>query len=210
MKTRKLIGHAGELLGLLSVTLPKRDRIKLLFGGASGIGKTELSTAIAEQLCGGRWGVESYLGREVTIHTVKTWRENFATSNLFGSGWRCVVVNEIDTCQRDALDLMLDLLDKLPAGRGIIGTTNEPFVNLAERFRSRFSRYEVRAPEVAEIEALLAEETALPAAIARQIAALSGGNVRQALEDADAWACQNPAPKSQPIEWQPSLAAMGF
>lgn len=209
MKSKRLIGHASQLLDLLTVTQAGKDRVKLLFAGQPGIGKTEIATRLGESLCGGKWGLEVLLGREVTIYVVKAWRQDFATSSLFGSGFKCIVVNEIDLCQRDALDQMLDLLDQLPAGRGIIGTTNCAIEDLPERFRTRFARHTVRAPETTEIEAWLREEFDLPPAIAAQVASLSGGNVRAAMLDAESYIPTKPKER-RAVAFQGTLATLGL
>lgn len=206
---KNLIGHAGQLLDLLSVTLQKRDRHKLLFAGAPGVGKTTLAETLAMQLCGNRFGVEVVNGRHVTIHGVKEWIQDLASSSLFGSGWKVKVINEVDLCQKDAQDALLSLLDELTPQRAIIGTSNLDPKALTERFRTRFTRYEVRAPDADDIEAFISETYALPPAIARQIAQLSGGNVRAACLDAEAWI--PPAPTAQaPVFMQTSLAALGL
>lgn len=209
MKTPNLIGHARELADLLSVTLTKKDRHKLLFAGAPGVGKTTLAEQIAFQLCGNKFGIESTNGRHVTIHVVRDWAMDLASSSLFGSGWKVKVINEVDLCQKDAQDALLSLLDELPAHRAIIGTSNLDPKALTERFRTRFSRYEVRAPEAEQIEALIAAEYSLPPAIAQQIAALCGGNVRAACLDADAWSPPE-AQSARPVLMQQTLASLGI
>lgn len=210
MKT-KLVGHTGQLLDLLSVTLPQKERVALMFSGHYGIGKSTLALSLAENLCGDKWGITHVIGRNVTIHWVNRILEELGTSSLYGSGWKALVIDEIDTAQRDAIDGLLYLLDTLPVHRAVIGTTNLPFGELPERFRSRFTRYEVRAPDEAEIAALLEEQEELPEKVAAHIAALSGGNVRGALRDAEAWRNENSTPvASSPRPLQTSLAALGF
>jgi DNA polymerase III delta prime subunit len=208
--SQPLIGHAGELLALLSVTLAKKDRHKLLFAGVPGVGKSTLAESIAQQLCGSKFGVEQVNGRSVTIHVVKEWQRDLATSCLFGSGWKVKLIDEIDLCQKDAQDELLSLLDHLPAQRAIIGTSNLNLTALTERLRTRFTRYEVRAPVAEQIETLIGDRYALPPAVARQIAALSGGNVRAACLDAEAWCPPPPQPPASPVFVQTSLAALGI
>lgn len=208
MKT--IIGHAGELLDLLSVTLADTPRIKVMFAGAPGVGKSEISRRLAHSICGGKFGVEELIGRKASVHHVYGWQEAFATSGLFGTGRKIVVVNEIDTMPKDALDAMLALLDDMPPGRGVIGTTNQKFADLPERFRSRFQRYDVRAPEDAAIAGLLEAQEGLPPAIARQIAALSGGNVRGAIMDGETWRNENKEKPRRSVVLQASLADLGI
>ena len=190
MNAPHLIGHAGALAASLAQSLPRQDRHKLLFTGQPGIGKTALANYLALELTGSKFGVESINGRHVTKATVRDWAECFGTSSLWGTGWKVVVVNEVDLCQKDAQDALLSFLDEMPASRAFIGTSNLDLANLTERFRTRFSRYEVKPPSAPEIYLLLTEQ-GLPDAVAAQFAELCSGNVRAALLDADAWKNEN-------------------
>ncbi len=209
MNPPRLIGHAGQLADLLSVTLKTKDRVRLLFAGNPGVGKSELARRLAHELCGGAFGVEEIIGRKASIHHVSKWEEEFATSCMFGTGWKIRIVNEIDTMPRDALDAMLALLDDMPPGRGVIGTTNLKFGELPERFRSRFARYDVRSPDDSEIAGLLESQEQIPPGIARQIAALACGNVRNAIRDAEAYRDEHQDAPA-PVFVQTSLAALGL
>lgn len=207
----QLIGHAGQLADLLALTLPTKDRVKLLFAGAPGVGKTTLAERVASELCGDKFGVECVNGRHVTIHVVREWMQDFASSSLFGTGCKVKVVNEVDLCQKDAQDALLSMLDEMPARRAFIGTSNLEMGSLTERFRTRFQRHEVKAPETAEIAALLVEDVGVPPAVAHQIATLSGGNVRAALLDADAWASAERTKPARAAKLQQcTLAALGL
>lgn len=193
--TKKLIGPAGRLSDLFARTCEDAANVKLLLGGVAGIGKSALAMDVARNLCGGEWGVTHLIGRKVTIHVVNEWEEEFGSSSLYGTGWKAVVIDEIDTCQRDALDALLFVLDVLPPNRAVIGTTNLSFEEIPERFRTRFQRHEVLAPEPEEIAWLLNHDRGLPPLIAQQLAFLCGGNVRDALIEADSWLGKH-APKA--------------
>jgi DNA polymerase III delta prime subunit len=186
METSKLIGPAGKLAAVLLRTLPEKDRVKLLFSGLPGVGKTELANQIALQLCGSHWGIESVNGRNLSIHLVRQWSCDGLSSCLFGTGYKIKIVNEIDTAPADAQDALLSYLDEMPAGRGFIATSNLEIDKLSRRFVTRLQRHDIAAPEPEEIAALLAGQ-GVPALIAQQIAFLCGGCVRAALLDADAW-----------------------
>ena len=140
-KTQKLIGPAGQLADLFGRTLDDGEttRLKLLFTGAPGIGKTELANRIAASLTGdgGRYAIESVNGRKCTIHTVADWQRLVATSCMFGTGWRVFVVNEVDTCPADAQDLLLTFLDELPANCAFVATSNLDLDKLSRHRRAR-------------------------------------------------------------------------
>ncbi len=181
-----LIGPAGRLCDSIVAAAKRSRRVKHLYFGAPGVGKTTLANQVAEQLAG-KWDIESCNGRNVTIDVVREWQDTFTSSSLFSeSGWRVKVVNEIDTAPKAAQDLMLTFLDEMPEKRAFICTSNLDLEQLTERFRTRLENYEIEAPSAEEIRGLL-EEQGVPEAIANQIAALAGGNVRGALNDLQAW-----------------------
>jgi hypothetical protein len=190
MNSPKLIGPAGALADLFARTAedPEVSRLKLLFTGAPGIGKTELANQIAAMLTGngGKFAIESVNGRKLSIHVVTEWQRLCATSCMFGTGWRVFVCNEVDTCPADSQDLLLTFLDELPPMTAFIATSNLDLDKLTPRFVTRLQRHEVAPPEASEIAALLVSR-GLPAPVAHQTAFLAGGCVRAALLDADAW-----------------------
>lgn len=183
-----LIGPAGALANLFVRTLDQSaEPVKLLLTGAPGIGKTALADSIALAICGNAYGIESVNGRKCSIHVVNEWQRVTASSCMFGTGWRCFIVNEVDTCPSDAQDLLLTFLDEMPANTAFIATSNLDVDTLTPRFRTRLQRHEVGAPEAEEIARWLCEVYQLPPMVAQQLAFLCGGCVRAAELDAKAW-----------------------
>lgn len=186
----ELIGHAAQvatsLLAKARATKSNgRHPMKLLLYGPPGVGKTTIAEMLAAELAGNAFGVEDFNGKLIGIETVKTWMSALPYGNLFGD-FSVRIVNELDRCSRDAQDLLLTYLDKLPAGRAFIGTSNLQLNLLTERFQTRFQAIKLRAPDTEEIAEFLARWD-VDNAVAAQIAVGSGGCVRAALADLENW-----------------------
>lgn len=199
MSTKKLIGPAGQLQNLFARTLEDSSTVKLLFAGPPGVGKSELAQQIAMALCGDKWGVERVNGRNVSIHLVREWVRDVASSSLFGTGWKIKIVDEVDTMPADSQDALLSFLDTLPPGRGFIATSNLDLDKLTPRFVTRLQRHTVDGPEAEEIAAFLCEVHGVPALVAQQIAFLCGGCVRAAELDAAAWRNEHGSTKASTL-----------
>src|SRR5262249_43412170 len=117
----------------------------MLFHGESGVGKTsaalalaaELGCAVDEEELGGLHEIAS---GEQTGATVKEKFAQLRLYPLFGSGWRCLIVNEADSRSEGAENIWLDALEHLPAKSVVIFTTNA--VNrISRRLRDRCEVY---------------------------------------------------------------------
>jgi replication-associated recombination protein RarA len=110
-----------------------RVPVKVLLYGPPGVGKTTIAEMLAGALSDSPWSIEEANGKLVTIETVKGWMRDLHYGSLY-SEWSVKLVNELDRCSRDAQDLLLSYLDKLPPGRAFIGTSNLNLGDLTERF----------------------------------------------------------------------------
>lgn len=187
-KASQFIGAAAKVAALMTAKTARlreadEGTLKVLFYGPPGVGKTELAWLTAHRLAGHHLGIEHVNGKEVTLETVRRWMDELHTGSLFGD-WQVKVVDELDRCSRDAQDLLLTYLDRLPATRAFIGTSNLQLDLLQERFQTRLQQFKIENPTSDEIAGLLLD-FGLTVEEAKQVAVGSGGNVRAALLDAE-------------------------
>lgn len=186
-----LIGQARRVaLAQVSKALRMKDdpsaTMKLLLYGPPGVGKTSVVELVALQLAGTPLSIEDYNGREVSVDLVREWMRQLPYGSLFGT-WTVKIVNELDRCSREAQDLLLTYLDRLPPGRAFLGTSNLQLDLLTERFQTRFQAIKLLPPTTEELAAFLGTHWPVPAFTASQIAVGSGGCVRAALADLESY-----------------------
>jgi DNA polymerase III delta prime subunit len=170
----------------LAAADPANGSMKLLLYGPPGVGKTSVVEMVARQLTGSPLAVEDFNGREVTVEVVREWMRGLAYGSLF-SRWSVRIVNELDRCSKEAQDLLLTYLDRLPPGRALLGTSNLQLDLLTERFQTRFQAVKLLPPDTEELAAFLAARWSVPKQTAAQIAVGSGGCVRAGLADLESW-----------------------
>jgi hypothetical protein len=194
--TEDLIGQAGLVA---RAQCRKAERLKaevaatmkLLLYVPTGVGKTSVVELVALQLAGTPLAIENYNGREVTVDVVHQRMTQLPYGSLFGD-WSVKVMSELDRCSREAQDLLLTYLNRLPPGHAFLGTSNLQLDLLTERFQTRFQAIKLLPPNTEELAAFLAARWPVPAATATQIAVGSGGCVRAALADLESWLDQQP------------------
>jgi replication-associated recombination protein RarA len=155
--------------------------MKILLHGDPGMGKTALANMVARLLSAHPTQIESVNGQDVGISLVRQWHASFPYLHL-GGGFRVIIVNEVDTVTPAAQDLLLSILDDLPAWWAVIGTMNLTCGSIKARFQTRFQQFGVFKPSEDEIVELL-ERFGLNGE-SRAIARACKGNVRAALLDA--------------------------
>jgi hypothetical protein len=111
---------------------------------------------------------------------------DLGTLPLFGV-YSVRIINQMGRCTREAQDLLLSHLDRLPPGREVIGTSNLQLELLTERFQTRFQSIKLMSPSTDDIAALLRRHWPVDRATAARIAVGSGGCVRAALAELETW-----------------------
>jgi hypothetical protein len=114
------------------------------FEGETGTGKTSaalllagaLGVCVAEGHFGGLYQIAS---GEQTGETVRSVLASLHCRPFFGSGWRVLVVNEVDAMTPGAAVVWLDALEDLPTQSVIVFTTNDPG-RIPARLRDRCER----------------------------------------------------------------------
>jgi replication-associated recombination protein RarA len=190
VKIEDFIGSArreGEIL----LAKFKRERegggpFRILLQGAPGTGKSRLAQVLARDLAGHELGIEEVNGKMVGIDVVRDWMQRAPYRSLFGD-YQVKLINEIDLCTADAMNLLLTYVDQLPPFRAVIATCNPPLEMFAERFQSRFQYRKIKNCTTSEVSEWLVSKWKMPQPVATAIAVQSGGNVRLAMNDAQDW-----------------------
>lgn len=164
-----------------------RGRVKLLLYGEPGCGKSEIARLMTERLAASEHNRETIPGRCLGFERASEWLRTIHQESFYGR-WQVRVVEEVDTVRRDAQDVLLQVLDDLPARRALIATSNLEMGDLHERFQTRWQVVRVDRPSAAEVAAMILRRWPMvPAAVADEVAAGCGGNVRAAMLDLQNW-----------------------
>lgn len=97
--------------------------------GNSGTGKSTIAAIIADKQAS-KWTTTETTGRELTVNDLKRFADNYAKGPaLTGDGW-ALIVNESHGLNRPAIEVLLNVLEKLPDCAVIIFTTTRDGADL--------------------------------------------------------------------------------
>ncbi|HVY68925.1 MAG TPA: AAA family ATPase [Verrucomicrobiae bacterium] len=175
----------AELISRLVAAAKASDHapLALMLWGPPGVGKTQLAEFFTRAIGAGPWSIHKFNGTQVKIEEVETLAREFRAPSLF-DGYRVIRVEEVDKVPHLAQVRLLTLLDDLPPRAAIVATSNCRPEEFEIRFQRRFTVLHVTPPPLNDVESLLLR-LGVPAKAARHIANFSGGNIGQALKDAD-------------------------
>ena len=103
---------------------PTWDRDAFWFQGPSGTGKTTLAWIIARQLIQSDFAVIEYDGDEINKGLMETIKHDLYLAPM-GGGWKVYIINEAHAMTRQAVQVWLTLLERLPENRLVVFTTTE-------------------------------------------------------------------------------------
>ena len=160
-----------------------RCPLKFLFNGKPGLGKSALVQYLQHLTGCNKWSTTKLNGTELKVERVEEIARSLAYKSLFGE-YRMLWVDEADEIPRVAQVRILTLLDDLPESVAVVCTSNCQVKDFEERFQTRFQVFNLAPPPDTDIAGLLIRLAPAVRNAALQIATFAGGNVRQALLDA--------------------------
>jgi replication-associated recombination protein RarA len=169
-----------------------------LFCGAPGAGKTTLANMLAEWWIDHELHITTYDGVSVSIDTVEKIEKAAIGGSLYGK-YMAVIINECDLVTQGAQNKLLGVLERLPAGHVVFGTSNlKPVTQgvldlkdaskkkkaeewLVPRYASRFVQKQIKSPTIQESASDVSKLTGVPVAVCEDAARKSAGDNRQLL-----------------------------
>jgi replication-associated recombination protein RarA len=178
---------AAHLEKKVRLTAAQRPAMSYFLTGPSGVGKSDLALYLASLLGATKWTIYRKNGTSFRKEDVEEWSRVMHLKEMFG--YRVFQVEEADAASKDAQIALLTMLDDMPAGNAFIATTNKPLKDFEARLQRRYAFFEVQAPALQEIAQFLVQRFGVAARMAEAFArgAVLGGNVGQALKDAEEW-----------------------
>lgn len=110
--------------------------------GESGTGKDTIANVLCAELSIDELSITRVAGADFNAEFVRKLENDFSMSGLFdtGAGWKACLVSEAHGMSKQAVQLLLPFLEKLPAKRLVLFTSNAGLQAYAEFSGALFSR----------------------------------------------------------------------
>jgi len=118
---------------------PDFDRAALYFEGRTGVGKTSIARALANELGATGWAYTEIDGDKCDVAAVRDLDAQTRAAGLFADQWRVFVVNECHVLKPRAVAAWLTLLERIPRRWLIVFTTTEDSADLYGGFHQAFT-----------------------------------------------------------------------
>jgi len=113
-----------KIAGLTVQAFDSGDPLVLLLTGPPGVGKSTVARLVAKTLGADECHVEHVPAGKCTADRVREIEETLSHTALFGTGWKVVIVEEVDRIAPQAQNLWLTLLETMPKKCCVIFTSN--------------------------------------------------------------------------------------
>lgn len=204
-EVRQTYDEVKHSLGKIRDKTGRAGTARFLFCGMPGSGKTTLCDLLADWWTDldvndkdiSKWNITTLDGVSVSIDTVVQ-IERDAQGSIFGK-YRVLIINECDLVTQGAQNKLLGVLERLPEGYVVFGTSNlKPVTQgvldlkdaskkkkaeewLVPRYASRFVQKAVKSPTIQEAASEVSKLTGVPLAVCEDAARKASGDNRQLL-----------------------------
>ncbi len=113
-----------KIAALTAQAREARDSLVLLLTGPAGVGKSTVARLVAKALGADDCHVEHIPSGKCSADRVREVEDTLAHSAMFGSGWRVIIVEEVDKIAPQAQSLWLTLLETMPHKCAVVFTSN--------------------------------------------------------------------------------------
>lgn len=184
------VGPARKAIEIItkkvSTLMQSGSAFSIIFYGAPGTGKSELSRITANLMASHCTNIEHINGQSLSVDKVRDWERSSVYKPL-GGGYTVKIVDEVDAASLAAMNQLRTYLDRKTPWTAFISSTNLDITQLQDQLQSRLKPFKISRPTSTELSEFIASRWNVPADVAMRISEGTACNVRSALIDTDTW-----------------------